>query len=226
MRILDSLVEKPYWKYYLQRPFEHDTIKVTDKDEVHFGDSRGCFLNADDEYVVKFELTHDWDDCAREQELYEEAVAAGLGDMFAASHFIGNWEKQIHFYTFDDIEKYGTPDISNDDWVIKLEKYDLPQYDIKLRLPLYRYEKVQLLEDWDFNIISKKERDYCLHTNSPLAGRDRCIAACFLRDWGIEKFLKLSDFCNEWDIDDLHRSNVGILRGRIVICDYAGANYY
>ena len=87
-------------------------------------------------------------------------------------------------------------------------------------LNLYAYPRAISFSSSQYKGLSKEEKK--ITAASPLAERSEYIAAAFIQDWGIEKFELLSDFCKEWDINDIHNGNVGIVDGKIVLIDYAG----
>ena len=92
-----------------------------------------------------------------------------------------------------------------------------------MKSPLYAYTRIDN-EDFENcrSDVSNEERIFVKDTHSPLAERSFAVAAAFLHECGKEEFYSLSDFCSEYEINDLHRGNVGYLDGHIVILDYAG----
>ena len=87
-------------------------------------------------------------------------------------------------------------------------------------LNLYAYPRAISFSSAMYSDLS--EEDEVRVAASPLAKRNELIAAAFIQDWGFDKFEALSEFCEEWDINDIHMGNVGIVGGRIVLIDYAG----
>ena len=89
-----------------------------------------------------------------------------------------------------------------------------------ISLQLYAYPRAISFSSYRYNYLSKEEEEEI--SESPLAQRNELIAAAFIQDWGFDKFEALSEFCEDCDINDIHTGNVGIIRGKIVLIDYAG----
>ena len=58
--------------------------------------------------------------------------------------------------------------------------------------------------------------------HSPMRERNLAVAIDFIREYGQEAYVALSDFMYEENINDLHCGNVGDIDGRMVFIDYSG----
>lgn len=120
--------------------------------------------------------------------------------------------------TFQEAKQLGIDDMMAEeeyvgDWVDE-ENY------IYLRL----YAAKRAISFSNGNYLNLEEEEHPIPKTSPLAERSKHIAAAFIHDWGIEQFEKLDKFCRNKRINDIHRGNVGLINGKVVLIDYAG--YY
>lgn len=80
---------------------------------------------------------------------------------------------------------------------------------------------------WDLYAYKKAECGYRSHNTdfraaSPLTERCWSIGEDICTDWGKGMFARLSEFCEDNDINDIHSGNVGRIDGKLVLIDYAG----
>ena len=84
--ILDKLMEESYFKYYFQTPWSlEDDIEISDTISIKYGASRGCIIDRDFPYVVKFDLYIDRENeigtfCKKEIDTYEVARRANFSN--------------------------------------------------------------------------------------------------------------------------------------------------
>ena len=63
-----------------------------------------------------------------------------------------------------------------------------------------------------------------LRSGSDFTKHNTLVATLFAETYGYEEFLRLNDFLEWYDINDLHSGNIGYINGKLVFIDYAG--YY
>ena len=171
------------------------------------------FVIGDDncDYVIKFQPPYadggDFDYCAREVEVYEEAVRAGYADKFA-------WCAHLLDY-----------DIDGDTLPIYVMEWCKCDYDmIGDEMDDYHYTKfcasngIAKGEDdaYDKYIDSKNKEPYCY--------QERMMEWAF-SVWGLDYHSEdyaLCNFMKRMSINDLHSGNWGWCDNRLVLTDYSG----
>lgn len=236
--ILDNMLDNSlFFETYWQAPYSMDSISgsiddnaISENIHLNFGISRGCIIDDDFDYVVKFDIESDnFGDslCNREIDIYNAARANHLDTYFTAPTYLGTYCKIINFYDIKKIEYYMN-------WV----DYDPQQFDedfakeednfgdiipITINIPLYAYPKANkysytIFQDNEVEEYKKKAKS----VNSPLKGRHLQIAMEFIFRYGMEQYEKLSDFMREYHINDIHYGNIGEMNGNFVCFDFAG----
>lgn len=236
--ILDNMFnESLFFCTYFQHPYSIDSIHgssidnaVPENISIRFGISRGCIIDTDFDYVVKFDV--DFDDfnesiSEREVDIYHDAVAYGLGKYFAPAVFIGEYKKVIPFYKAEIVERYVDwcdydPWLFEKDFANHEEKFgDLEN--ISISIPLYAYPKAM---GYKYSELNSSEEEDCMSKaksiRSPLRARHIQIAMEFIHKYGMDEYERLSSFLRDNHINDLHRDNFGNLNGNIVAIDYGG----
>ena len=229
-RKLDSLIDHyDYWKLYFAHPVSFDSDYNFEDIIITCGATRCALIDDNCDMIVKFDIYSDNGDeiCARELQYYEDAQKFGVDKCFVPVKFLGYYEKEIWFYQDYEVEDlvYCYAD-EETEFAEKLqeivERKHLNVEKIQICLPLYGYTRVNCnLNLWRYS-TSKNSEDVARSIHSPLIERNEKIAFRFIDDYGAQIYIKLSNFLNEWHINDLHGGNVGLIGDRIVLIDYAG----
>ena len=221
--ILDQMLQEDYWKFYFQEPFQREYGEWLDDNKtllITNGCSRGCIVDENYNWVVKFNLcdTYDCDACNRELSYYNDAKLFNLNMCFSECHFIGTYRKKIHYFNASDIFILN-PSLDNDEWIeFAATQYDME--DIVIEIPLYAYRKVEEAHiPWS---LCREDCELGNKIRSPIADEHIEVAVALWKNWGEELFMRFDYFCRKHHIDDLHSSNVGEVDGHLVILDYAG----
>lgn len=240
--ILDNMLDNSlFFCTYFQCPSSLDKIIGKEEDKavpenisIYFGISRGCIIDKNFDYVVKFDIeSDDFGDSisAREVELYHMAKNNNLEKYFAPAVFIGEYVKTISFYHYSDLERYVdwyeyNPQIFDEDFADNEEKFGKLK-NITISIPLYAYPKAN---GYIYSKLNWKEEEDCFikakSIKSPLRLRQIQIAMEFIYKYGMPEYERLSSFMRENHINDLHRDNFGNLNGNIVAIDYGGFHSY
>jgi len=236
--IIDTMLDNSlFFETYWQAPYSMENISGSINDpafseniHMHFGVSRGCIIDDNFDYVVKFDIESDelGDSlCQREIDIFRAAKSNHLDAYFTAPIYLGNYCKTINFYNVNKIEYYMN-------WV----DYDPEQFDydfmqaedkfgeiipITINIPLYAYQKANT---YNYTMLSDdEEKEYeqkAQAINSPLKKRHLQIAMEFVFRYGMKQYEKISDFMREYHINDIHYGNIGEMNGNLVCFDYAG----
>lgn len=233
----DMLDNSLFFPTYFQYPtMLDDNIYGNDEDaavpsniSIHFGVSRGCIVDNDYEYVVKFDLDPDYSVscCSREEEVYHAAELEGLERYFIKPIYLGIYTRTIQFYDAADIGRhfnwYGYDETFDEDFAKEEDNFG-EIHPITICVPLYAYAKVSsaMLDPIDNDVYEECASIVSHYSSSPLRERAEVVAVRFMKDYGEEEFAQLSEFLEAEDVNDLHRGNIGLVNGRLVILDYAG----
>lgn len=237
-RILDNMLDESlFFDTYFQNRYSMediegsiDDVAVPEGIDICFGISRGCIIDNNYNYVVKFDVDCDNDGgsiCERETDFYREAIRKGLEQYFAAAVYIGTYTKTINFYSINEIEKnlnwYDYDPIKFEEDFMKVEDNFGPIIPITISIPLYAYPKAN---NYCYSNLIEEEEERCKSiarcSNSPLRRRNLQIAMEFIHLYGKDEYERLSDFLELCDINDLHYKNMGFINGNLVIIDYGG----
>ena len=244
--IIDDLIEEyDFFKYYFQYPFALDEdISYRDEDDhkspislnhldVKFGATRGCFIDNQNDWVVKFNNPEEANcgSCENEMDIYNKACVKGLEKYFAQPVYLGDYVKKITFYEAYEIEynmgRYYFYDEMGFYKTLEkvVNKYEMKKKELVIRFPLYayprakRYEFFKKEEEQNISLV-----DFVSKSNSPLIERGNDIGYAFAERYGEEEFLELSEFLEEENINDLHSGNIMERNGNLILTDYAGYN--
>lgn len=233
-RILDDLISDfNFFKAFFQEPYYLD--EVIDSDDYNYdfpcnikiacGATRCCIVDKDYPYVVKMNLAETdnlSDACEDEISIYSAAVEFGCQNYLTEARYLGEYVKEIFFYSIRDInynmdyEAYLDEEKFNDNLQEMVDEADVKRKKITIHIPLYGYRRAD-----NYSIlgnIPKKE----ISTASPLCQRNENIGYAFARDWGVEEYDIFSRFLSEYNVNDLHCGNIGGIDGRIVLIDFGG----
>ena len=227
---LDKMIEDSWcFRSFLSNPFmciERDYDFDSDG-YILLGATRCCIIDDDYDYVVKFDYNSDETGelgSAREVDLYECAKKHNLEKFFTEACFLGTYERTLEWYAPEivgDMTDNSEEDFRN--FISTLSDSDKSM--ITISIPLYGYKKANNYE-WLYRDVTRAEQQLVRkYRPSPLIERNINVGAAFLRDYGVEDFLRLSKFCAKNNINDIHCSNVGLIDEKIVIIDYAGYVY-
>ena len=231
--ILDRMIENStFFPYYFQYPQSTDDIFgsndgcMADNINIYFGAERGCIVDFNYDYVVKFDLVdtiRGFSACQKEIEIYEVACAEHYEHFFAQPTYIGTYRKEIvgcpHIVCDEFIPEWFT----RRDFEAKFMANDevLFEHNTKLtiQIPLYAYPFAQCYTSTQ---SSEEIREIAFASSSPLADNNIDIAMSFIEEYGVEEYYDFSNFLNENGINDIHFANCGRIDGALCITDYAG----
>lgn len=233
----DMLDTSLFFETYWQAPYSSDDFYGSYDDEalpenlnIKFGATRGCIVDDNYDYVVKFDVETDalGYACEREEYLYNEASRENLNQYFAECVYLGTYTKVIHFYDYYEISRH--MDWYGYDWREFEQKFMANEddfgdiHDIVISIPLYAYPKAQphcpmgIAGTHDDNeYINKAQKIY-----SPMCNRNLIVAIDFIRQYGEEEYYRITDFLLRENINDLHQENLGDINGHYILLDYSG----
>lgn len=228
--IIDELIDMDdFFKYFFQNPYAISDLDFFD-DNLHFvtGCARGCLVDKNYPYVVKFNLVDStsgefYNHCEREVDIYTSAMQDSLESCFIESTYVGTYRKKINYYRAEDLEDF-LPTYQ-EEYISEIEKYYdedcLELEEIELIIPLFAYEKAEPIS-LESVVSSEVAKTY----TSPLNEYYNEIAEKIIEDYGEIFFYKLSDFLYAYEVCDIHKGNVMLLNNKIVLSDYAGFPSY
>lgn len=237
-KILDNMIDDSlFFQTYFQQPSYIDDIdgamddpNVPEGIHVYFGATRGCILDEDCDYVVKFDIDEDAESdslCEREYSIYHDACAQNMAQYLAPCYRLGTYVKTVQFYRYEEIDQHMN-------WC----DYDPAEFDenfanhedefgelqpITIYIPLYAYPKASYKFPYCVNDEENERCNIIAHKIfSPLRNRSQHVAITFIQQYGEEEYQRFSDFLLEENINDLHTGNCGVVDSHFVIIDYAG----
>ena len=194
--------------------------------EIWCGISRACIVDSDWDFVVKFTYLEDarGDACERECSAYENAVDSGLEKYFAKPKYAGRYEWRGEGYLAREIFRDLNVDFDGDDEDIleTIKEEGFRKKEISVYLDLYEYPKVETKSL--YYTPSKEVETKVKRSGSSFAQKNTFVAAYFVEKYGYEEFMKIADFLEWNEINDLHSGNIGYVGDRVIFIDYAG--YY
>lgn len=237
--ILDNMIDNSlFWDTYFQMPSSIPNIYGSDIDDesipsnisIRFGISRGCIIDNEYDYVVKFDVETDSSGdsiCEREVDLYASAREYGVEKYLVHPSYIGTYIKTITFYDAKKMEHYidwleYDPVGFDEDFMEREEKFgELKR--ITIEVPLYAYERAY---GYNFTMLVDSEEERCHSiaeaSCSPLRKRSLQVAMEFIHRYGVEEYEKFGVFLEDNNVNDLHPGNVGELNNEFVLIDFAG----
>lgn len=216
----DALASNMCLRSYFMNPYSlEDSIECGNGVEIASGVTRGAIIDDNYDWVVKFELNEDHADglCDKEVEVWEAAKEQNLEDCFAEVAYIGTYE-----VTMDAYQTWGEYwECDEDEFLEMMAKYEYKIAPTTISIPLWAARKAKC-GSITGNEPTPEEKTRMRTHESPLAKTSELVGVIFLRECGQETYDKLTQFCVEHRINDLHRGNVGIIDGKTVFIDYAG----
>lgn len=202
-----------------------------------FGATRGCFIPSNYNYCLKIAFdTNENDYNSKELEIFTDACERNLFQCFSTCSHLSPFEIDVLTYSQQDFEAASDELSDNDDFDENddfeqayqwLEENNYEKKLIHYYIPMFiyrTYDRPFVAADNHPSQASLARVRSC--SSSPLAKRNERIAAKFIDDWGIEVFDELTNLLNDWDVDDFHDGNVGIVDNKVVLIDYAGFDEY
>ena len=241
-KILDRIIEgSNFFKNYFQYPFYIDEdLNWEDMEDypyfyetnvsMHNGCTRGCLIDENYDWVVKFDLpeAEKHGTCGMELDTYQSALVFGLDKYFTEPIYLGIYTKKINFFPHQEVYcniEY-TDLFEEENFTESLEIAEdlgkITRKTVSIELPLYAYPRA-VRHDF-FNCDEKEDsiRSFVSNSHSPLVERDERIGYAFVEWYGEEEFQRLSDFLEKHNVNDLHTGNIMELNGCLVLSDYAG----
>lgn len=232
--ILDTMLNNSlFFDTFFQAPYYMSDIHgsvddpaIPDNIRINFGATRGCIIDKNYNYVVKFDIEEDnWGSvCDREIDIYSRAVAAGVQDYFAEAIYLGTYIKTIRFYDAWKIERtINWEDYDPEGFDEEFARYEDdfgPIHDVVISIPLYAYPKATTHK---YSMGNNKEFEQMAYRiTSPMRDRNLAIAIDFIRAYGEEAYHTLTDFLYMEHVNDLHFDNVGDINEHFCLIDYGG----
>lgn len=227
---LDNLIDNDdYFKYYFQAPWSlEDDIFFDNNSSIMFGATRGCIIDYNFPYVVKFDLYVDmYDDfsncCQKEADTYLVAQRAHFDNYFVKCGLLGVYHKKVNYYTFEDIMDYGDRIEYSDKEELDSNSSTIEKEDINIYLRLYYYERIDsgFYKDNSYSMNEIMSSNRC---KSPLIDKNKNIGYEFIREYGEKEYIEFSRFLRCIGVNDIHSDNVGTKDGHLKIIDWAGFN--
>ena len=233
----DMLDTSLFFETFWQAPYSSEDFYGSYDDEalpenlnIKFGATRGCIIDDNYDYVVKFDVESDAMGyaCEREEYLYNEASRENLNQYFAECVYLGTYTKVIRFYDYYEISRhmnwygYNWQEFEQD--FMNNEDYFGEIHDITISIPLYAYPKARphcfmgVAGSQDENEYINKAQKIV----SPMRDSNLAVAVDFIRQYGEEAYQLVTDFLYANDINDLHCANFADIDGHYVAIDYAG----
>ena len=222
--LLDELMDTYCLKNYLDE-WDAESIDCSWTEQGEAVDQLGIWvatgatkfvIGTDDcDYVIKFQAPRasDFDYCAREVEVYNEAVLAGFADKFA-------WSSHLLDYTIDVAGEIITIPVYIMEWCQC--SYDM----IDDEMDDYHYTKFCTLNHKDKN----DSYDEYANTYKYRGEYDERMMEWAYSVWGLdynapvapEAGMTIAQFMRKMFINDLHAGNWGWCNNRLVLTDYSG----
>lgn len=233
----DMLDTSLFFETFWQAPYSSEDFYGSYDDEalpenlnIKFGATRGCIIDDNYDYVVKFDVESDalGYACEREEYLYNEASRENLNQYFAECVYLGTYTKVIRFYDYYEISRhmnwYGYNWQEFEQNFMDNEDYFGEIHDITISIPLYAYPKAR--PHYFMGVAgSQDENEYISKAQkivSPMRDSNLAVAVDFIRQYGEEAYQLVTDFLYANDINDLHCANFADIDGHYVAIDYAG----
>ena len=193
-----TFIEEPY--SYRFEEFSDEFCNYGDNSELHIdmGATKGVLIEVDADYVIKipFIEEHDFDYCAYEETVLEEAVERGLGEFFAGTESIGEY-RGLPIYKMERVEV---------DYGRLFSKYG-EEYSKSCKRSGTPYSEVEMTRRFE-----SFDGEYYFDFFNEL-----------FFEKGEKKIKELIYFLSEFDVNDLHIANMGVdSNDEVVFIDYSG----
>ena len=225
---LNEMIEaNEFWAIYFQDPFSIYNEKEIPF-PVRFGVSRGCYVDPDFPYVVKWQLTGDSFECEKEEEIYNIACGEDLEQYFAEPVYIGEYIYSTNTFSIRDYLEEGSDEYypSEKEFaaiITTMEQFGYERARQHIHLRLWAYPKGSKVDMFsrEYSVETRNSAASSQDSHDPL-GMYIDIACCWIEEIGIKEYNRLNGFLTEWGVNDLHGGNILQINGHLVIIDYAG----
>lgn len=217
--LIDKMLEENeiFKSYFLEPQSLPSDYKITSNAHITCGVTRGCIVDNNFPFVVKFDLYDYHNDdffvsCEEEMKYYRLAKRCGFDKYLAEPVKIGTYRNTVaikKMYTY--IESFENDDEN------EFEEYD-EEEEFEIAISLYAYPRAEIKDFWKESTSSNSN----IIKHSPLAERNQAIAETFIELYGEEEFVEFSNFLECCKINDLHGYNCAYIDDRFVLIDYAG----
>lgn len=217
--LIDRMLEENeiFKSYFLEPRSIPSDYQITSSAYMTCGITRGCIVDNNFPFVIKFDLyDYNNDDffvsCEKEMKYYQLAKRCGFDKYLAEPIKIGDYKRTVNIH-----KRYTYIDNFDDDELNSYKEYDEDE-EFEIILPLYAYPRAEIREfkhkddSTDYNDIKR----------SPLAERNQVIAEIFIELYGKNEFIEFSNFLDCCKINDLHGHNCAYINDKLVLIDYAG----
>lgn len=224
-KLFDEAMISPSFRLFMRDPYGGANGFAFPHSIVTFGATRGVLIPDDPsiDWVVKFDVESDGTGasiCEREAACYAAAKRHSLTPYFASLEPLGIYKWSGQDYEFDAISILR--DYGDDDFEIELEKLlPLPLTEVEISFSIFKAQRADCVMPWCFSSHPQRKQ-YIMKFPSPLAAKYEEIGEEFLRLYGEEEYNRLTKFCQSWLINDIHYGNIGYIKDKLVLIDYAG----
>ena len=229
--ILDKMLDSSNWfRVYFQQPWsfsvridKEDAEELPDNISVDCGATRGCIIDNEYDWVVKYDIEEDYDygsACSREVDIYEAAKEQNLDEYFTPAIYLGTYKRVINYYPYEYITREIDLYDYDENQIIEFINNNMnadQMISITIYLPLYAYRRAR----FNFHAVSDKSRRQVKTLSGPLT-YNLTVGSIFLDCYGTDEWDTLNDFLSEWDVNDLHQANIGIINDKVCLIDFAG----
>ena len=225
--ILDNLIDNSdFFKIYFQECYTlEEDMEITDSLSLCTGLSRGCLVDKNYDYVVKFDIDVNYcGTCNNEINIYENAKYNHVEKFFTQPMYLGTYIKSFDSYVLKDVIETIDSWYSEDDFYSKFSAVEenCDKQNVTIALKLFAYPRANTQSISSFTSYTIEDEEYAENSTSPLREYNLAIAAAFIADYGTEEYNQLTEFLYDWNINDIHLDNIGELNNHICIIDYAG----
>lgn len=221
--ILDDLIaDSLFYQIYFQAPYtlSEDDVSIDDTLHLCTGIARGCLVDDEYDYVVKFGLFNN-SDCEQELHIYRLAEQINMDRFFLPPTYLGVYRTSISTYDVNDINKcINWYDINEFYEQIDEIEANCEKKRVEIVLHLYAYPRANT--DHILSHHTAEDVEIVEDSTSPLREYSLGVAAEFIADYGADAYEALTEFLECYGINDLHMGNIGTYNNHICILDYAG----
>lgn len=221
--VLDNLItDSLFYQIYFQAPYtlSEDDVNIYDTLHLCTGIARGCLVDDEYDYVVKFDL-RDNGECDQEVKLYHIAEQEGMSQFFIPPTYLGKYHIRVRTYDINDVnECINWYDINEFYDQVDMIESNCEKKLITIILKLYAYPRANT--DHILSHHTAKDVEIVEDSTSPLREYSLGVAAEFIADYGTNEYYRLTEFLTNCGINDLHMGNIGTYNNHICILDYAG----
>ena len=230
--ILHKLIAgTPWFANYVQAPYcsEYDGLLNLPDVSFHCGATRACIVDDNYDWVIKFDVDFDSTEsssCEREYRIYQAACRENCDNYLCEVIDLGDFDYHFLAYPQCEVDRYvewyddNGPDEFEEDLNSHIEEIG-EMDDCETHLHLYAYRRA--IEGCATKVnLSQHERNSLESISSPLKDRNPRIAEMFTTLYGMDEYVRFTDFVVAHHINDLHTGNIGMVDGALKLIDYAG----